>query len=379
MSGENQFDVIIIGGGIGGLSLSIQSALAGFKTAVFEKEKYPFHKVCGEYISNESRGYLLDCGIAVDDPALPKIRLLTISDIHGQCFDFPLDTGGFGISRYRIDNALFEAAKKSGVEVFSGRKVNGISFENDTFSISANDAVYYSKTAVAASGKRSNIDLKMKRKFAMQKLPKDRNYLGIKYHLHYDLRPERIELHNFSNGYCGISKIEDNKCCLCYLTTAENLSNNNNSIKEMEENVLFENPRLRSIFSRAEFLFNEPVAISQISFEKRSQVEQHVLMIGDAAGLISPLCGNGMSMAMQSGKIAFQNIRMFLNGQISRQTMEENYARQWQKTFGRRMFVGRNIQKLFGNNYTTSQFLKLMQAVPSLSNYLIRQTHGRAF
>ncbi len=41
----------IIGGGLAGLSLSIQLAKAGFKVVLFEKEKYPYHKVCGEYLS----------------------------------------------------------------------------------------------------------------------------------------------------------------------------------------------------------------------------------------------------------------------------------------------------------------------------------------
>jgi len=60
---NNEFDIAIIGGGLAGLSLSIQCANAGYRTLLFEKETYPFHKVCGEYISNESFPFLEKLGV----------------------------------------------------------------------------------------------------------------------------------------------------------------------------------------------------------------------------------------------------------------------------------------------------------------------------
>ena len=53
-----EFDLAIIGGGLAGLTLAIQSANVGYRVVLFEKETYPFHKVCGEYISMESHSYL---------------------------------------------------------------------------------------------------------------------------------------------------------------------------------------------------------------------------------------------------------------------------------------------------------------------------------
>jgi flavin-dependent dehydrogenase len=54
--------LLIAGGGLAGLALSIQCAQAGYRTVLFEKEKYPFHKVCGEYISFESWNFLEELG-----------------------------------------------------------------------------------------------------------------------------------------------------------------------------------------------------------------------------------------------------------------------------------------------------------------------------
>ncbi|MEI8301477.1 MAG: pyridine nucleotide-disulfide oxidoreductase, partial [Chlamydiota bacterium] len=164
-----------------------------------------------------------------------------------------------------------------------------------------------------------------------------------------------------------------------YLTTASNLKKSGNNISVMEENILYKNPLLKHIFKNAEFIYKKPLTITQISFQKKSQVEDHILCVGDAAGMITPLCGNGMSIALHGSKIAFQNIdHYFKNGQ-NRVVLEAAYEKQWQKLFSNRIFVGRTIQRLFGNAHITNVFLKTMQYFPSLSKKLIKGTHGHPF
>src|ERR1017187_9879034 len=93
------FDCAIIGGGLAGLTLAIQLADAGRTVVLFEKEKYPFHKVCGEYISMESYGFLERIGIPLSKMGLPMIDTIKISSPNGNSFTQKLDLGGFGISR----------------------------------------------------------------------------------------------------------------------------------------------------------------------------------------------------------------------------------------------------------------------------------------
>lgn len=380
MSGsETIYDVAIIGGGLAGLTLAIQSANAGYSTVLFEKESYPYHKVCGEYISLESLSFLKSLGLAFENSDFPIIDQLQLSDVNGNIYSFPLPKGGFGISRYTIDNILYRIALSKGVKVLANTKVNDIKFGNNQFSIITSNGDFNSKIAAGTFGKRSNIDIKWRRNFTTKKPDKLNNYIGVKYHIHYAFPKEQIALHNFKNGYCGISNIEENKCCLCYLTTASNLKQNNNSISELEKNILWKNPELKKIFTTATFLYKEPLVISQISFNKKSQVENRVLMIGDSAGLITPLCGNGMSMAMHASKLAFENIHAFFQNSIDRAQMENNYSMQWKKNFSKRLFTGRIVQRLFGNNTSTSLFLKLMSKNKWLAKQIIRSTHGNDF
>jgi menaquinone-9 beta-reductase len=201
----------------------------------------------------------------------------------------------------------------------------------------------------------------------------------VKYHVRANLPEREIALHNFPGGYCGISKIEDDRYCLCYLTHSANLKNNGQSIPNMEKNILRQNPALRKLLDEVTVLFEEPVTIAQISFAKKTQLENHALCIGDAAGMIAPLCGNGMSMALHASKIAAESIGSFLGGQMSRDDMEKSYQRNWNKQFARRLSTGRMIQRFFGKQFWSNALINIIKPFPFLLRALIRQTHGERF
>jgi menaquinone-9 beta-reductase len=385
-SNPEPYDIIIAGGGMAGLALAIQVAKAGWTVALFEKERYPFHKVCGEYISLESWNFLEELGLPLSDLNLPVIKRLLISAPGGEYIEQPLTLGGFGISRYKADEALATIARTSGVALFESTTVKDIFFEKRGFRVHTTSGDFQARVACGTFGKRSNLDIKWKRPFTRERPTKLNNYIGVKYHIRPDADvsndeypADLIALHNFRDGYCGISKIEDDRYCLCYLTTARNLQLNGNSIPEMEKNVLRQNPFLDKIFSSSIRLFDNPVAIAQISFEKKSQVENHVLLIGDAAGMITPLSGNGMSMALHGSKIAFRCIDAFLRGQLARHEMEQEYMDQWNRQFGKRLLAGRLLQRVFGNESGTNFMIHLLKPFPRLVTFLIRQTHGQPF
>jgi menaquinone-9 beta-reductase len=364
---------------LAGLSLSIQLARLGHRIMVFEKEQYPFHKVCGEYISLESWDFLISLGLDLDKMNLPVISMLQVSAVNGKMSEHKLPLGGFGLSRYQLDNCLVKIARLTGVIVLENTKVNEISFDGSVFHIETSRQQYKAKLACGSFGKRSNIDIRWKRKFIIAARSKLNNFIGVKYHIKSEFPADTIALHNFNNGYCGIVKIEDDKCCLCYLTTAANLQRCRGSVHDMEQTILAQNPYLKGIFSNSEFLYKEPLTISQISFDKKSQVENHVMMIGDASGMITPLCGNGMSMALHGSKLAAELVDLFLKKKITRTEMEQQYIRQWKKYFSHRLKTGRSVQRLFGHKWLTKYFISFARRFPQLVDLLIRQTHGNPF
>lgn len=379
MNTASTYDVAVIGGGLAGLTTSIQLARGGWKVVLFEKERYPFHRVCGEYISLESRAFLR--GMGIDDIALdlPVITRLQVSAPNGKSLQHRLPLGGMGISRYRLDQLLADIARSAGVQIMENARVQQVQFESDYFNIETLAGNYRSRITVGSFGKRSNLDVKMNRPFIRQKASGLNNFIGIKYHIKYPHPRDTIVLHNFSDGYCGMSAIENGLSCLCYLTTAANLERSGKSILRMEQEILGQNPHLERIFKEAEFVFREPVAISQISFEQKSLVENHILMAGDAAGMITPLCGNGMSMGMHAGKIMTGKVDAFLSGKINRQEMEGSYQEAWASTFSGRLRMGRMIQRMFGQPMLTNLFISAMKPFPGAVDWLVRKTHGEEF
>ena len=376
---ENFYDTAIIGGGLAGLCTAILLAKQQHKVLLIEKETYPFHKVCGEYISLESWDFLSkEIGVPLQDLQLPIIKKLWVTAPNGNSLTTNLDLGGFGISRYTLDNKLQQIAKQLGVTVLENCKAEEINFNNDIFSIQTNKGNYQSKACCGSWGKRSNVDIKWKRSFTTKTSDRLNNFIGVKYHVKADFPNDVIALHNFEDGYCGISQIEDGKHCICYLTKASNLKKAG-SIEKMEAEILSENPHLKKLFSNVTKLYDAPVTISQISFSKKQCVENNVLMLGDAGGMITPLCGNGMSIAMHTAKVAAGFIHSFLQNNISRTELENFYTKTWNKNFATRIKIGKAVQYLFGRKATTNFFISIMKKSNFITKKLIKSTHGNGF
>jgi len=366
--------VIIIGGGLAGLIAANYLAARGTDVTIIEKKKYPFHRVCGEYISNETIPFLKSLDLFPSEFNPPSITKFQLTSVNGKSAQLPLDLGGFGISRYAFDDFLFRKAVEKGVKYFLNTEAEQVDFGQNQFQVKTGENMLHGDVVIGSFGKRSRLDIAMKRPFIQKRSP----YAGVKYHIRTDQPADQISLHNFKDGYCGISQVEDQKFTLCYLTHRDNLKKYGN-IKSMEEAVLYKNPFLKSLFFNSEFLYERPEVINEISFATKLPVENHVLMAGDAAGMITPLCGNGMALAIHSAKVMSELILKFCDGEISRMQLESLYERKWTSLFARRLWAGRQIQQLFGAEWTSNLAVNLMGKAKPIAGFLIRQTHGNPF
>jgi flavin-dependent dehydrogenase len=94
---------------------------------------------------------------------------------------------GFGVSRYELDKYLYNEAIKIGCTVVQ-ETVSDVEFLQDTFTIVTNLNTYSASIVLGAFGKRSNLDIKLKRSF----IQKQSHWLGVK--AHYKLDFQKIML-----------------------------------------------------------------------------------------------------------------------------------------------------------------------------------------
>ena len=373
MKNITSFDVIIIGGGLAGLTNAIHLSKSIHRVLLIEKNSYPKHKVCGEYISNEVLPYLNSLGIDPIKVGAKQISKVQISTTKGNLIKSELPLGGFGMSRYFLDSLLLKKVRLNGVQVLKDT-VESVIFKKDIFTVQTKDSgAFQSKITIGAFGKRSVLDLKMNRKFIKKKSP----YLAVKIHVKGDFPEDLIALHNFKGGYCGVSKVENNSINLCYITEYNSFKKYKN-ITDFHQQVVFKNKHLKKIFKESKSVFKKPLTISQISFENKKPVENHIIMCGDPAGMIHPLCGNGMGMAITSARLASIRILQFLNGEIkTREGLEKQYFKDWNKEFKTRLKTGHFIARLFRSQTISQIAYSILKIIPFLLPKMIQFTHGK--
>lgn len=370
----NQKEVLILGGGLAGLTAAIHLSKLGIQVKVIEKNNYPKHKVCGEYISNEVLPYFEWLGIGLEKLQPTSIKKLEFSTQNGTTITANLPLGGFGISRYALDFHLYKLAI-SLESIFVHETVENVVFEDDEFKITTSSGTLFkSKMVLGAFGKRSNMDVKLNRNFIQKKS----HWLAVKSHYKGDFPNDLVSLHNFKEGYCGVSKVENNIMNICYITNYEAYKLHKNN-EEFQKMVLSENPNLKKIFEDCTLIFEKPLTIGQISFDKKEAVENHILMIGDTAGLIHPLCGNGMAMAIHSAKIASEAVLNYYESNCySRASLEEQYSKKWKYNFEKRLKMGRVLASILQQPRISSILMRTLVQFPFLLPIIIKKTHGKS-
>lgn len=369
-----QYDVIIVGGGLAGLTAALHLSHKNYSILVVEKKKYPHHKVCGEYLSNEVIPYLNRLGVSFEGIQTKSIKTLLLSSLSGKTVQTKLPLGGMGISRFVLDHLLFAQALKRGVD-FLTDNVLTIEYRKDAFEVSTEQGDKFdAHLVIGAYGKRSSLDKSLKRSF----IHKKSSWMAVKAHYeNNDFPDDMVALHNFNGGYAGLSRTETGAVNFCYLTSYKSFQREKN-IQDFNSNIIAENPFLGEFLQTSKPIFKEPLTIAQISFERKNAVDNHIIMCGDTAGLIHPLCGNGMAMAIHSAKIASELIFDYLESKDrNRAQLESNYKNLWSEAFKKRLWAGRQFQAILLNKTMSGVAINLAIQTPMLLHRLIKSTHGK--
>ncbi|MEM9665560.1 MAG: NAD(P)/FAD-dependent oxidoreductase [Bacteroidota bacterium] len=368
-------DVVIVGGGLAGCSLARQLASRGHRVVLLEKQTYPAHKLCGEFLSTEAQGLFERLGVGAEIQAAgPRpLRRTRLTGLQASTVTSALPGTALGLSRYRLDSLLFDAARAAGVDAHDGVTVRSITGSlAEGFTVEAGGASWQARMAVAAHGKRSRLDRSLDRAFFRDQAP----YVAFKAHFEGLDLDDWIELHAFPGGYCGMSHIEDGRLNACWITTKEALRDAGGSPEAMWQGPLRANPHLAARVDALERVSGSFLAISQISLAHKGCFEGDVCMVGDTAAMIAPLCGDGMSMALRCAEIATPWLHQYLTGALSTASLKTHYRRAWEAEFQTRLRLGRWLHRGFVHPRLATLALYALRATPRLGQRLIRLTRG---
>lgn len=371
---RDHYDVVVVGGGLAGCAAAIGLARHGASVLLAEQGTYPSHKLCGEFLSTESRGLLARLGVlgAVEQAGAEPITRAWMTAPGGADASLPLPGTALGLSRYRLDALLAGAARAVGAEVRERCPVLDVRAAAEGYSVSLPDAEVSARLVIGAHGKRSRLDGRLQRSFLRSPSP----LVGFKAHFEGEAIPETIEMHAFRGGYCGLSPIEEGRVNVCWLAHADVLRSAGGTPDAMLRGPLSTNPHLARRLQALRRVSPRYEAVAQVTFQRKGLFDGGLCMIGDTAAMITPFCGDGMSMALQTAELVVPLATDHLNGRLDRAGFERAYERAWREQFSQRLRLGRLLHEAFVRPGGAEVLVRASRSAPRLAAWAIRQTRG---
>ncbi len=297
------YDLIVVGGGPAGTAAAITAARSGRRVLLLERGQLPRQKVCGEFVSAEGVETLRELEAGMAERLLqgaPRIGLARLF-VDGQCVEVPIEPEAASIPRYRLDLALWEAARKAGadcrqlVEVQSIRGDSPLQASLSTAEGGRATQTVEGSAVIDASGRWSKLRTHAGGARAVQPAGRQR-YVGLKAHFEASEGGRAaVDLYFFPGGYCGVQPVGEGRVNACAMVQANRASN-------LAE-VFALHPALAER-SRGWRETGEGAATSPLVFEKPRPVRDGLLCAGDAAGFVDPFIGDGITLALRSGGLA---------------------------------------------------------------------------
>ncbi len=378
-----RFEVVVIGGGPAGSVAARCIAETGRSVILLEKHLFPRERLCGEFLSGEAVEAIRGLGLENAFQALGANPLTTFTLLPGKAGPVrsPLGFTGYGIRRGALDAMLLDAAAAQGVMILQPAEAIAVERDRDGFLVRYKTGRQHRSLrgawVVGAYGKNSPLDRLLSRPFAGVRT----GFTGIKFHLPAelleDLPHHEIVIALGPDMYCGISHVDHGTATLCCL---EHRAAGDAPARARVDGLVRRNPELaRMVTSRAlRFLRQAPIyGTGNIFFGERAAVEEGVLMIGDAAGVIAPLAGDGIGMALEQARLLGKLFAEWQPAKGGGRPLAERYRRESSRLFARRRRVALLCQQLALTGMLRPAVTPLLSFAPGLLRAAIRATRGR--
>jgi geranylgeranyl reductase family protein len=351
------FDVAIVGGGPAGASCGAFCAMAGLRTVVLEREKFPREKVCGDCLNPACWPILRQLELAERVRASPhgKLNRVEFIGINGRRLSIELprgDTAEIAIKRSLLDQLLLDRARELGAAVFESTTVTALLSPDprkDHWSISAGEQTIRSRALVAADGRNSTV---ARLCGLLPRGPKER----IALQTHLPLPPEfgdRVVLEFRPEGYSGQAPVGSDELNLCLVSVPRKM------------------PALRE-WAEARFKISPGHAWRTITPLTRAPIpagHPSLFLVGDAARVVEPFTGEGIYYALASGELAAKAIALQSSGGTAEE-VSAAYSAAHAQLYRGRLWINRLARAAVLSPRVASAFLGIARFQPALLRLL---------
>ncbi len=402
---DPDWPVVIIGGGLAGSAAGALLARSGWRVAIIERDTFPRDKMCGEFLSGESGRILKKIGCLKEllrhrPPEITRVRFIST---RGRETTVALPEPAYGISRRLLDETLFRHACSLGAAGFTGCEVREINRAPNhgprtlhLASIKSDNAllcpsVLQPALTIAAYGRRTKLDRDLNRPFIKQL----DSSIGLKLH-HVPVQGSEgrkavgallsvTEIYGVNGGYCGLCMVEGRRINVCMLLKrAAFVTIGSARWTDIAAYLTRENPALGKRLLQLKPLDEPVLTVSHMPFGAKEQSIEDMLFVGDAAGMIVPLCGDGQAMALESGVMLaelimkkFPNPENFDRAFLCESSLQIAWQQQWKQKFDRRVRTGRILQQTLFSPFLGNAAIAVLQHSPhQVRNYLARITRS---
>ncbi|MEK7857351.1 MAG: FAD-dependent monooxygenase, partial [Acidobacteriota bacterium] len=229
--------IAIAGAGPAGSSLAIRLANNGFAVTLIERETFPRHKLCGEFISPECLRHFDGLGVLDEMLAAGGERIFETRfyDRKGNGFAVPsrvLDDRGFALSlsRSEMDRILLDKARECGVKVFEGTKIAEVEVDQGRIAglrvrgKDRQEKYVGADLFIDATGRNTALSKLVERKLSDLPKAKPQPSVAVGFKNHFtgvEVAPGTCEIFFFPGGYGGLTSVENGLANLCFLMNSK--------------------------------------------------------------------------------------------------------------------------------------------------------------
>lgn len=365
-------DVAIVGGGPAGAALATRLAGFGVESVLLERAAQPKWRACGVFSSPLTRRCLVELGLSAEQVGelSRPISALNLRTAGGAACRLEYQHGhALGFDRVRLDEAMLERARDAGAEIRTGVVVRSIQLPSATGRPSK---VHVSDIGLDGGKGAKNITARLvvgadgpgslvARTAGVAGTPPWLGKSAITFHRSDpDAAPHGQPMDGtfvFGKGwYVGVAPVPRGRVNVGIVVPAQFLAA---PLETTVDRLLAEFPAPLAAWTAAP-LTDSYVAAGTLAHRVKRASGPGFVLVGDAAGFIDPLTGEGLHRALVSSELAAESIVAWLRGDA---TAMDDYDRR--------------LRARFRSKDVVSWVLQGFLAQPALLDYAVRRLGSR--